>query len=183
MAWWRVFECAYVRAGGQIFTEKKRGKETQTLASGPAPPVSYPLPARTQALIKCFFFLDGDHIFIEEVVHFTLIYIALSRRAATALFAISVQPGSFQMQQGIIELFPNSCAQTRWAAGRMKENGKRKYLRRHFGTFLYHSYPQPDITTPALHGRGKVPERVREGCSRVTVFFFVNMKNLIALKL
>ena len=75
VAWWRVCVCAYVRAGEQMFTEKKRGKETQTLASGPALPVSYPLPARTQALIKDFF-LEGQKIFIEEVVHFTLIYIA-----------------------------------------------------------------------------------------------------------
>lgn len=53
VAWWRVCACAcaYVHVGGQMFTEKKRGKETQTLASGPALPVSYPLPARTQALI------------------------------------------------------------------------------------------------------------------------------------
>ena len=70
-----MFASVYVRLNGQIFTEKKRGKETQTLASGPALPVSYPLPARTQTLIRVFV-LEGDHIFIEEVVHFTFIYIA-----------------------------------------------------------------------------------------------------------
>ena len=58
-----------------MFTEKKREKEAQALASRPALLVSYPLPARTQPLIKVFG-LEGDHIFIEEVVHFTLIYIA-----------------------------------------------------------------------------------------------------------
>ena len=77
-----------------------------------------------------------------------------------------------QIQQGKVELFPNSCAQTRWAAGRMKENGKINQIISHFGTFLYHSYPQPYITTPTLHGRGKVPERVSEGCSRDTVYRF-----------
>ena len=71
-----MFASVYVRLNGQIFTEKKRGKETQTLASGPALPVSYPLPARTQALIKDFFLEGEQKIFIEEVVHFTLIYIA-----------------------------------------------------------------------------------------------------------
>ena len=60
VAWWRVCECAYVRAGGQIFTEKKRGKERQTLASGPAPPVSYPSPARTQVLKRDFVLKENE---------------------------------------------------------------------------------------------------------------------------
>ena len=71
-----MWVCGYVRAGEQMFTEKKRGKETQTLASGPALPVSYPLLARTQTLIRVFFLVKENRNFIEEVVHFTLIYIA-----------------------------------------------------------------------------------------------------------
>lgn len=59
----RMCVCAYVRVGGQIFTEKKRGKETQTLAKWAGSSASYHLPARTQPVIREFCF-EGEQIFI-----------------------------------------------------------------------------------------------------------------------
>ena len=65
VAWCRVCVCAYVgmwvcgyvRAGEQMFTEKKRGKETQTLASGRLfPSAILCLLAHTKSLQVIFFF-------------------------------------------------------------------------------------------------------------------------------
>ena len=44
-----------VRVDGQMFTEKKRGKETQTLASGPALPPAIMCCSHTNPY-KSFFF-------------------------------------------------------------------------------------------------------------------------------
>ena len=57
-----------------VYSEETRERNAN-VGKWPALPASYPLPARTQTLIRVFV-LEGDHIFIEEVVHFTLIYIA-----------------------------------------------------------------------------------------------------------
>lgn len=82
------------------------------------------------------------------------------------------------MQQGIAELLPNSCAKTRWQQETDERKWKKKKKREKSSTvftfapsFFFHLILLPaTITTSAK--QSEVEERVREGCSRDTVYRF-----------
>ena len=74
VAWWRVCACAYVHVRGQMFTKKKRGKETQTLASGPALLPAIICLLAHKPLYKNFVLKENESS-LKKDVHFTLIYI------------------------------------------------------------------------------------------------------------